>query len=101
MLRLDASPSDSSVAGRAGADRQSVDPVFHQIAERFIDRALPLKPAHPGKVGRFDLDREMALAAAIMPGVAAMPAAVVDHSKPGRSECFAQAFLDFGGDRSG
>ena len=78
-----------------------MDPILHEVAERRVDRALPLKPVHSCKGGGFDLHGEVAFAAAVMACMAAMAVAVVDHSKPGRSERFAQAFLDFGGDRSG
>lgn len=78
-----------------------MDPVLHEVAECRVDRALPLKPVHCREGGGFDLHGEVAFATAVMTGMAAMPVAVVDHLKPGRSERFAQAFLDFGGDRSG
>ena len=55
----------------------------------------------PAKRGRFDLDGEMAFAAAVVAGMAAMPGAVVDHREPGRSERGAQALLDLGGDGAG
>ena len=78
-----------------------MDPLAHQVAERLVHFALPLKPAHAGKYLGLDLDGEMALAASVMAGMAAMVVAVVDHSKFARSERLAKAFLDFRGDRSG
>ena len=90
-----------SVAGGGGANRQSVDPISKQVAERIVDRALPLQTAHARESGRLDLDREVAFAAAVMASMAAMAVAVVDHAKMRRSERFAQALVDFGGDRSG
>ena len=55
----------------------------------------------PAKARGLDLDGEMAFAAAVVAGMAAMLRAVVDHGELRRSERFAQAFLDFGGDRAG
>ena len=55
----------------------------------------------PAKARRFDLDGEMAFAAAVMAGMAAMLVAVVDHGETGGSERRAQALVDFGGDGSG
>ena len=78
-----------------------MDPLAHQVAERLVYLALPLKPAHAGKYLGLDLDGEMAFAAAVMAGMASMAVTVVDHSKFVRSESLAKAFLDFCGDRSG
>ena len=58
-----------------------MDPLSHQIAQGVIHRALPLKPALACEHRRFDLDGDMAFAAAVMPGMASMAIAVVDHSK--------------------
>ena len=55
----------------------------------------------PAKARRLDLDGEMAFAAAVVAGMAAMLGAVVDHGETGRSEGGAQALLDFGGDGAG
>ncbi len=78
-----------------------MDPLSHQVPQRVVHRALPLKPAFAGEDRRLDLDREMAFAAAVMAGMAAMSIAVVDHSKFIRSEGVAKAFLDFGRYRAG
>src|SRR5688500_14786378 len=86
---------------RRCADRKRVDAFAHQVTERPVDRPLPLEPAQSGEARRLDLDREMALAAAVVAGVAVMLCAVVDHLQSAGSERFAEAFLDFVGDRSG
>jgi len=78
-----------------------MDPFPHEIPERRIDRALALQPAHPREPGRLDLDGEMAFAAAVVAGMAAMLRAVVDHGEPCRREGGTQAFFDFLGDRTG
>src|SRR5688500_6431969 len=62
---------------RLRLDRQRVDPLAHQAVERRIDRALALEPAHPLERRRDDLDAEVALAAAVVAGMAAMLCAVV------------------------
>jgi hypothetical protein len=71
---------------RSGPDRQGVDAVAEQVRQRRIDRPLALHPAHPFEPIGFDLDREMALAAAVVAGMAAVPGAVVGHGETGGSE---------------
>ena len=78
-----------------------MDPFSQQIAERPVDRALPLKSVHRGERRRFDLDGEVTFIASVMTGMAAMPFAVVDDSKLIGSERRAEAFLDLGGDGPG
>jgi DnaJ-like protein len=78
-----------------------VDAFAHQVAERGVDGALALEAGLAGESGRFDGDREMAFAAAVVAGMAAMLVAVVDHFEPGRSERLAQAFVDLGRDWAG
>ena len=78
-----------------------MDSLAHQIAERRIHRALPLETAHSGESRRLDVDSEMAFAAAVVAGMAAMAGTVVDYVKPSGSEPVSQAFLDFRGDGSG
>src|SRR5688500_17958556 len=85
---------------RARLDRQRVYPLTHQVAERRIDRALAFEPAHPLEPGRDDLDAEMALAAAVVAGMAAMLGAVVADGELRRSERLLQPEGDFGGDRA-
>jgi hypothetical protein len=91
----------SSFARRPRPDRERVDPLAHQVAERLVHFALPLEAVHAGEYLGLYLDGEMAFAAAVMPGMAAMAVAVVDYSKFVRSERLAKAFLDFRGDGSG
>ena len=78
-----------------------MDPVAEKVPQREVNGPLALQPGLPLESGRLDFYREMALAAAVMAGMAAMPVAVVDHLKARRSERFTQAFVDFGGDRAG
>ena len=59
------------------------------------------EPAHSGEGRRLDLDGEMAFAAAVVAGMAAMLRAVVDHCQPGRRKRGTEAFFDFPGDRAG
>ena len=82
-------------------DRERMDPLLEQVGERRVDRALPRQPAHACEARRDDLDGEMAFAARIMAGMAAMRLAVVADEKMRRTERFGQAFGDFGGDRPG
>ena len=75
-----------SSPGATGADAECVDPLVHQIAQRGIDRALPLDAAHSGEGGAFDGQAEMAFAGRIVAAVAAMLFAVVDQRQTGRRE---------------
>src|SRR5687767_12478456 len=71
---------------RAGLDRQRMDPLAHQLAERGIDFALPLDPVQAGECGTFDGQREMAFAARVVAGVADMLLALVLEIEPGRQQ---------------
>jgi len=78
-----------------------VDALLEQVRERRVDRALALQPGHPRKGGGDDPHREMAFAAAVVAGMAAMQVAVVDHLEPRGSEGGAQALVDEAGERTG
>ena len=78
-----------------------MNPLHQQVAKCAVDRPLPFDPALSGEGRRFDLDREMAFAVSVVPGMAAMSVAVIDHVQYCRSERVAQTFLDFGFDGSG
>src|SRR3712207_2822018 len=87
-----------SFAWRPCLDGEGVDPLLEELGKRRIDRALPLKAVHARKLGRLDLDCEVAFAARVMAGMAAMLFAVVDYLELRRSECFGQTSCDLGGD---
>jgi hypothetical protein len=78
-----------------------MDSIPQKIGERGVDRPLPFHPAHPFESLRLDLDREMALAAAVVAGMAAVAGAVVGHGEPCRSEGGAQALFDLPSDGTG
>ena len=78
-----------------------MDPVAKQVGERVVDRALAGEAAHCGKGGRFDGDGEMAFAAAVVAGMAAVSVAVIGNVQPGRSQRRFEAFDDFRGERAG
>jgi hypothetical protein len=71
-----------------------------EIGKRRVDRALALHPVHAGKGGGDDLDREMALAARIVAGMAAMLLAIVADEQMGRGERLGEPAGDFGPDRT-
>ena len=71
----------------------------NEIAQGGEDRALPGDAVPAGEGGGNYADREMALAAAVVAGMAGMAPAVVDHLERDRSEGGAQALVDFGRDR--
>ena len=77
-----------------------MDALSQQLGEGGVDRALPLNAAHAGKARRDDLDREMAFAARIMAGVAAVQLAVVTDEQMRRIEGLGKASGDFFGDRT-
>jgi len=72
-----------------------MDALFHQIAQRFVDCALPFHPVHLFELSRDDFDGEMTLAAAIVPGMAAMLSAIVDDAQMGWVERRSDAFFNF------
>lgn len=78
-----------------------MDPVPEQVGQSVVDGPLPLDPAHPAETLRHQLDGEMALAAAIVAGMAAMIGAVVGHDEMCGIEGGAQPALDFGCDWAG
>src|SRR5688572_6335205 len=82
-------------------DRQRVDPFLHQLAERGIDFSLPLDPVEAGECGAFDGQREMALAARVMAGMADMLVALVFQLEAGGREGGGQPLDHFAGNGSG
>src|SRR5687767_6444882 len=90
-----------SFARRPGADRQRVDPVPEQVRQGPVDRPLTLDPAHPGEALRLALHREVALAAAVVAGMAAMGGAVVGHDEMWGMEGGTQAAFDLRGNWAG
>jgi hypothetical protein len=78
-----------------------VDSLGEEIGQRRVDGALTLDAVLAGEGGGDDLDREMAFAARIVAGMAAMPVAVVDHGEPFGSEGGAKALGDFLGHGAG
>src|SRR5690606_15544266 len=100
------SPNDRRVPARllprrARLDRQRVDAVPQQLAERGVDGALAVEPGLARKGGGFDDDGEVAFAAAVVASMAAMLFAVVDHLEPRRGERGVETGRDFGGDGAG
>lgn len=74
-----------------------MDPFGQQIGERMVDRPLPRDAVLPLECGAHDLHREMRFAARVVPGMAAMLLAVVDHGEVGRRKCLCEAACDFCG----
>lgn len=56
----------------------------HKISQRSVDGALSVDPAHPFKLLSNNLNGEMRFPASIVPGMAAMLCAIVDHAQLGR-----------------
>lgn len=77
-----------------------MDTVAEQFGQRCIDHALPGDAVPALERGAHHRHGEVAFAARIVPGMAAMLFAVVDHGKMRRGECFGQALFDFGRDRA-
>lgn len=69
-----------------------------QVGERLVDEALPGDARPPFERGAHHADGEMALAARIMAGMAAMLGTVVDHVERGGGERIGQSLFDFGRD---
>jgi hypothetical protein len=63
-----------------------------------VDRPLPLQAGQAGEALRDDLDAEVALAAAVVAGMAAMARAVVGDRKVRWSERLFEPARDFRGD---
>jgi hypothetical protein len=78
-----------------------VNPVAQQGVQRGIDQPMALYARRPGKDVGDDLDREVALATRIMPAMAAMFLAVVDHGELHGRQGGLQPLGDFGRDRPG
>lgn len=78
-------------------DRQRVDPVAEQLAQRRVDGALPGDAVLADEQRAFDLDGEMAFARSVMAAMAAMALAVVDDGESGGGQCRFEAAGDFGG----
>lgn len=75
-----------------------MDALLEQITERPVDRALAFDAAHIPELHCDDLDGEMAFAAPVMTGMAAMRVAVVDDAQIGGAERLDESLFDFGGD---
>ena len=78
-----------------------MDAFGEDVSERIVDGALTLHAVHSRELGRDDLHREMALAARIVAGVAAVQRADVAHGEMGWSERLGETSGDFGGHRTG
>ena len=83
----------------SGLDRQRMNPLSRQVAERAVDHPLALEPRDSGKRGALDLHGKMRFAAAVVASVAVMAGGVVGHrERCGRKFRLEQAF-DFISDR--
>ena len=89
------------VARRERADLQRVHLGRHQIAERSVDQPLPLHAVEAGELRALDGQREVALAAARVTGVADVLVAVVLQFEPARLEIGLEAAQQFGRDGTG
>ena len=78
-----------------------MNPVREQFGQGLIDQPMPLNAILAGKSRRDDLDGEVAFAARIMPGMAAMASAVVGHGEPFGGQGGAKPAFDFGRYRPG
>jgi hypothetical protein len=76
-------------------------PLAQQRAQRIVDQPVALHAGCTGKGARHDLHREVAFAARIMSGMAAMLGAVVDHGEPFGRKGSLQQLCDLGRDRPG
>ena len=76
-----------------------MDPIVHQVAQCGIDRALALDAGHAGEGCAFDDQREMALAAVVMAGMADVMITLVFEIEPGGREARDEPVPDFSGDR--
>lgn len=74
-----------------------MNPLPRKVAQRGIDQPLALKPVHAREAVAFDFHGEVAFAAAVVAGVAAVAVAVVDHGKVGGGEGFREELFDFSG----
>lgn len=76
-------------------------PLAHQFAKRGVDGALALDPILASEGLSLDHQREMAFAAAVVAGVAAVPVALVFQLEPDGMKRLRQAADDLGGDGAG
>jgi DnaJ-like protein len=78
-----------------------MDALREDVGQGGVDGALALDAVQTFESGRDDLDGEMALAARIVAGMAAVQRAVVAHNEMGRSERLGETSGDFGGHGTG
>jgi hypothetical protein len=78
-----------------------MDSIGEEFGKRCIHRPLTLDTIHAGKSGGYDFHGEMAFAARIMTGVAAMQFAVVTNDEMCRFEGYHEPAGDFFGDLTG
>jgi hypothetical protein len=78
-----------------------MDAFAQQLAQRRIDQPVALHARRAGEGTRHDLHREVAFAARIMAGMAAMMRAVIDHGEPFGGQGGLQPLRDLGRDRPG
>ena len=76
-----------------------MDALTGLVAQRAVDHALPLQPAHTGKGLGLNLDRKMAFTRAIISQMAMMFRAVVCHDQLGWGKGGDQSIAQFGFDR--
>ena len=90
----------SDFGRRACLNGEGVDALGQQIGQRGVHHPLSVDAGTPIECGRDDLDREMAFAARIMPGMAAMLVAVVDDGQRHRLKRLCEPGVNFLCDRS-
>ena len=91
----------SLVPRRQCLDRQSVDAVVHEVAERGVNEALAGDARVACEGGAFDRQREVAFAARVMTGVANVVRALVLELKARGAKRLGEEARDFGGDGGG
>ena len=72
-----------------------------QLAQRLVDQPVPRDPRLAGETRGDDIHREVALAARVVPGMAGMFRAVVDHGEPFGVQGSTQPRFDLGRYRPG
>ena len=80
------SGSRSAFAWGPGLERQGVDALARDVAQRGVDHALALQARCSGERGALDLDGEVRFAAAVIARVAVVAGAVVDDIEVSGSE---------------
>ncbi len=78
-----------------------MDALDEEVGEGRVHCALALEPGQAGEAPRDDLHREVALAAPVVAGVAAVAVAVVADEEVAWVQSGAKALVDFRGDGSG